>query len=58
MLTVQEHRELLKDVDKRHLWGLARCPRCGSPARNLHPAMQHEGEVQMCEHLWHEPEKR
>lgn len=58
MLSIEQHQELLRDVDKRYLWGLPRCPRCDSPARNLHPAMQHEGEVQMCAHLWHSPENR
>jgi hypothetical protein len=32
-----------------------RCPRCQSPAPNLHPAMQHEGEVQPCSHPFHKP---
>ena len=30
-----------------------RCPTCDSPAPNLHPAMQHEGEVQPCRDPWH-----
>lgn len=30
-----------------------RCPACDSPAPDLHPAMQHEGEVQPCKHPWH-----
>jgi hypothetical protein len=30
-----------------------RCPRCNSPSPELHPAVQHEGEVQMCQHEWH-----
>lgn len=25
-----------------------KCPRCGSPQPHLHPAVQHEGEVQVC----------
>ena len=29
------------------------CPRCDSPAPHLHPAMQHEGEVQPCSHEFH-----
>lgn len=32
-----------------------RCPRCDSPAPHLHPAMQHEGEVQPCSDAWHAP---
>lgn len=32
-----------------------KCPRCESPAPNLHPAVQSEGEVQMCSHPWHGP---
>lgn len=31
-----------------------KCPTCDSPARNLHPAMQAEGEVQICRDGWHE----
>ena len=29
------------------------CPRCGSPKPELHPALAHEGEVQICAHPWH-----
>jgi hypothetical protein len=32
-----------------------RCPRCGSPDPRKHPAMQYEGEVQLCRHPWHMP---
>jgi hypothetical protein len=34
-----------------------RCPRCDSPQRNLHPAVQYEGEVQICPHEWHQADK-
>lgn len=29
------------------------CPTCDSPATHLHPAIQHEGEVQPCRDQWH-----
>lgn len=32
-----------------------RCPRCDSPRPGLHPAVQHEGEVEICRHPWHGP---
>lgn len=32
-----------------------RCPRCDAPRPELHPAVQHEGEVQPCPHPWHDP---
>jgi hypothetical protein len=31
-----------------------RCPSCNSPAPHLHPAVQHEGEVQLCGDSFHE----
>lgn len=30
-----------------------RCPRCDSPSPELHPAIQHEGEVHLCGHAYH-----
>lgn len=38
-----------------------RCPKCTSPAPHLHPAVQHEGEVNVCAdefHLRETPENR
>jgi hypothetical protein len=31
-----------------------RCPTCDAPKPYLHPAVQHEGEVQMCRDPWHQ----
>lgn len=33
--------------------GDGRCPRCDSPAPKLHPAIQWEGEVHLCNDPWH-----
>ena len=30
-----------------------KCPTCDSPSPHLHPAVQHEGEVQVCSNRWH-----
>lgn len=30
-----------------------RCPTCDSPRPHLHPAVQYEGEVQLCRDAWH-----
>ena len=30
-----------------------KCPTCDSPAPHLHPAVQYEGEVQLCRDAWH-----
>jgi ubiquitin-protein ligase len=32
-----------------------KCPTCGSPDPRRHPAVQFEGEVQLCEDNWHKP---
>lgn len=29
------------------------CPRCGSPSPEQHPAMQFEGEVELCTDAYH-----
>lgn len=31
-----------------------RCPTCESPEPKLHPAVQHEGEVQLCNDAYHQ----
>jgi hypothetical protein len=31
----------------------ARCPTCDSPEKKLHPAVQFEGEVEICKDKWH-----
>lgn len=33
-----------------------KCPTCDSPNPKMHPAMQHEGEVQPCRDPWHRPD--
>lgn len=33
---------------------VTRCPTCDSPAPHLHPAVQHEGEVQVCRDAFHD----
>ncbi len=30
-----------------------KCPTCDSPSPHLHPAVQYEGEVQVCSNRWH-----
>jgi len=42
----------MKDV--RESENDSRCPRCHSPQPHLHPAVQHEGEVQPCAHEFHQ----
>lgn len=49
--------DLRRKVEEKAFGADARkCPRCGSPSPNLHPAMQCEGEVQPCPHAWHRGE--
>ena len=32
-----------------------KCPTCESPDQKRHPAVQFEGEVQLCRDVWHRP---
>lgn len=41
------------DEQEERLAPPASCPRCHSPSPHLHPAVQHEGEVQPCSHVFH-----
>jgi len=34
---------------------MKRCPTCNSPAPHLHPAVQFEGEVEICKDAYHQP---
>jgi hypothetical protein len=33
---------------------MSKCPKCSSPKPKLHPAVQFEGEVQPCQHAFHD----
>jgi hypothetical protein len=50
---IREKNELQAEV-ARLTWPWQNCPRCWSPSPILHPAIQHEGEVQECTHPFHE----
>lgn len=44
--------EELAELERGRVGG-RKCPRCGSPDPKLHPAVQFEGEVQLCHHPYH-----
>jgi flavin-dependent thymidylate synthase len=44
-----------EDADGDPVLPASNCPTCGSPSPTLHPAVQHEGEVQPCADPWHGP---
>jgi len=57
-MSVMSYSAISTDIDAaiEMLEGLQKarnCPKCGSSGRHLHPAMQHEGEVQICRDSWH-----
>lgn len=49
------HGESNEEVRKARQVRLSghRCPTCDSPDPGRHPAVQHEGEVQVCRDVWH-----
>lgn len=46
----------MEHVNTRPDVGHGRCPKCGSHSPSLHPAVQHEGEVNPCTHAFHYPD--
>ncbi len=42
-----------KVADFVDLAPITHCPKCNSHNPTLHPAVQFEGEVQICDHDWH-----
>jgi predicted HAD superfamily Cof-like phosphohydrolase len=43
----------LRPILEAQGWTPRRCPTCDSPRPGLHPAMQLEGEVNICKDVWH-----
>lgn len=39
--------------EKRYGASFEKCPKCDSPKPHLHPAVQHGGEVGVCDHPFH-----
>lgn len=45
----------LREAKRPAVYRPQRCPTCGSPTPQRHPATQHEGELQPCNDAWHIP---
>jgi hypothetical protein len=45
-----------EDEPTEHIRDAERCPDCDSPSPELHPAVQHEGEVHVCANKFHSAE--
>jgi hypothetical protein len=52
---VRGRPEWIAKIDRPAAAPLERCPTCDSPDPARHPAVQFEGEVQLCSDGWHAP---